>query len=229
MKAKYLILTVILAVLLLSHVISAYGLPERPSVYDVDGYSVELYVYDNNTGGPITTNTNTIRRVYSINNTGKNKIKIQCFGVNGFAMRNMTTGEHLDTGGSGNMHLDITVPPHSRQIVAFDDITSLQPPPAGQYRCMSGCTIWYKLPPDSDYVYIMPETIVSVKDEDENNVLSAINDVNTNIMNTQNCINARMDRHESNLNRIGSRIYNYCAKIYEYVARIYNVVIKLKR
>lgn len=181
---KRLIIIITLACSILT--IASNCLAENNVSLDNDNYLVELYVYDNDTGGPITTQTETIRRVYSIVNNGKNKLAMENFGVSGFAIINMTTGEAVETGGTGNMHFDIVVPPHSRQIVGHDDITSVSVLEEGHYRCISGCTIWYKLPPDPVYLDIAPETIIYVSDKNKDKeMLQAISNINTKITHTQ--------------------------------------------
>ena len=80
---------------------------------------------------------------------------------------------------------------------------------------------------------IQLETIMTVYDsnagEQPNAVLAAVNDVNTNVMNTQSIINERMNKHEANFKSWGNQIYSYCSKIYSYVVNIYNVVIRMRR
>lgn len=198
--------------------------PEGISRY----FHVKLMVYDEKTNGPVTTETCRMRRVYSIENYSDKGLEIANFGVSGFAMVNIESNEYIGTGGSGNMHYNIYIPPHSSRIVAYDDLTDNGPLKAGYYRCLSGCTIWYSLPPQgadyvADYVGVMPETVIYVGKSTDNSsnteILEAINNVNANLAIIQEALNRRISHLENRFTTWYSRIYSYLVKIYDLVLR----------
>lgn len=135
---------------------------EYPTI-DRNNYRIEMAVYDNDTGGPVTSSTTHLRRLYSIVNESNRQIIIPHISISGFGIVNLTTNTFLESGGTGNGYNNIIVPPHSTKLFGNMDISNIEKPSTGHYRCVSGMDIYLSRSTSTNIFTAQAECVIYVE------------------------------------------------------------------